>query len=103
MSTGLVTHAACLEHAMPPGHPERVARLEAVLGVLNKGAFPMLTHIEAPRASREALLRAHDAMLVDSILSVRIEPGHFARIDADTAMSPGSVEAALRAAGAVTE
>lgn len=103
MTTGLITHAACLEHLMPLGHPERVERLQAVLRSLDSARFPDLVRISAPRATREAVLRAHDAALVDAILNVQVEPGRFVRIDADTAMSPGSAEAALRAAGAVVE
>ena len=34
MTTALVTHADCLGHETPPGHPERVARLEHVLHAL---------------------------------------------------------------------
>jgi acetoin utilization deacetylase AcuC-like enzyme len=103
MTTGLVTHTACLEHLMPPGHPERVERLHAVLRALDPTHFPDVVRIDAPRATREALVRVHEPKLVDAILNARIEPGRFARIDADTAMSPGSAEAALRAAGAVVE
>lgn len=103
MTTALITHKACLEHLTPPGHPERVERLRAVLDALPDGVFRQVVRIEAPRAGEEALLRAHDAALVHEILSRNIEPGKFARIDADTAMSSGSAEAALRAAGAVTE
>ena len=88
---------------MPPGHPERVERLQAVLRSLEHARFPDLVRIDAPRATREALLRVHEAALVDAILDAQVEPGRFARIDADTAMSSGSAEAALRAAGAVVE
>ncbi|HEY2445800.1 MAG TPA: histone deacetylase family protein [Rhizomicrobium sp.] len=86
---------------MPPGHPERVERLQAVSRALDAGTFPNLVRIEAPKAAREALLRVHEPALVDAILSIEVEPGRFARIDADTAMSEGSAEAALRAAGSV--
>jgi acetoin utilization deacetylase AcuC-like enzyme len=58
----------------------------------------------APAATREYLLRAHDAPLVDSVLGSWHETAScndLAQIDADTFMSPGSAEAALRAAGAV--
>jgi acetoin utilization deacetylase AcuC-like enzyme len=102
VATALITHAACLGHVMPAGHPERVARLEAVLRELSGPEFQELVRNEAPQASREALLRAHSAAHVDAILGVDIPEGRFARIDADTAMSSGSREAALRAAGAVT-
>lgn len=99
--TGLFTHPACLEHVTPPGHPERVERLSAVLSGLAGPEFDDVIRRQAPRASRDALLRAHSAALVDHILGIDIGNGHFARIDADTAMSKGSREAALRAAGAV--
>jgi acetoin utilization deacetylase AcuC-like enzyme len=103
MTTALITHEACLEHLTPPGHPERVERLRAVLDALNSEVFPELGRVGAPRVGEEALLRAHDAALVHGLLSRNIAPGQFARIDADTTMSSGSAEAALRAAGAVTE
>jgi acetoin utilization deacetylase AcuC-like enzyme len=100
--TGLFTHPACLEHVTPPGHPERVERLGAVLAALDAARFSSLVRLEAPRVAYEALLRAHDPAVVDEIMSATIAPGEFARIDADTSMSTGSAEAALRAAGAVT-
>jgi acetoin utilization deacetylase AcuC-like enzyme len=103
MTTGLFTHPACFEHVTPAGHPERVERLAAVLVALDADPFRPLVRIEAPRADNEALVSAHDRALVDEILSVQVEPGRFARIDADTCMSAGSAEAALRAAGAVME
>ena len=34
MTTALITHADCLKHITPPGHPEQVARLEHVLHAL---------------------------------------------------------------------
>jgi acetoin utilization deacetylase AcuC-like enzyme len=101
MTTGLITHGACFQHSVPPRHPERIERLQAVLGALD--GFPDLMRIEAPRVKREALLRVHDAALIDELVNRKIEPGQFVRIDADTAMSSGSAEAALRASGAVVE
>ncbi|HEY3636909.1 MAG TPA: histone deacetylase family protein [Rhizomicrobium sp.] len=101
MTTGLFTHSACFEHVTPPGHPERVERLQAVLNALDSANFPSLVRMEAPRADRDSLLRAHERILVDEILSASIEPQRFVRIDADTTMSAGSREAAVRAAGAV--
>lgn len=100
METLLVTHSACFEHEAPPGHPECPDRLRAVLGALEAEEFALLMRVEAPRASVEQLERVHPAVQVEKILNSAPETG-FRRIDADTAMSPGSVEAALRAAGAV--
>jgi acetoin utilization deacetylase AcuC-like enzyme len=99
--TGLFTHPACLEHVTPPGHPERVERLSAMLSELSAPEFAPLLRREAPRASRESLLRAHSTALVDHILGAEIGQSGFVRIDADTVMSKGSLEAALRAAGGV--
>src|SRR5437660_5012674 len=101
MTTGLFTHEACFRHVTPPGHPERVQRLRAIIDALDGSAFGTLRRFEAPRAGRDSLFAAHDRALVDGILSADIREGEFARIDADTSMSRGSAEAALRAAGAV--
>jgi acetoin utilization deacetylase AcuC-like enzyme len=74
------------------------------LAALTEDAFPDLTVLTAPSASREALERAHAKAHVETILDTlnaeAVRSGH-AVIDADTAMSAGSAEAALRAAGAL--
>jgi acetoin utilization deacetylase AcuC-like enzyme len=101
-TTGLFTDPACFEHVTPPGHPERVERLSAVLGALTDEVFTSLARMQAPRVEYEALLRAHDRRLVDELLAVTVGAGEFVQIDADTTMSTGSVGAALHAAGAVT-
>ena len=101
MTTGLFTHAACFHHVTPPGHPERVERLHAVMAAMD--TLPMLRRFEAPASHRDALLAAHDEALVEVILGSEILEGEFARIDPDTSMSSGSAEAALRAAGAVMQ
>ncbi|HEY1612876.1 MAG TPA: histone deacetylase family protein [Rhizomicrobium sp.] len=102
MSTGLFTHPDCLGHVTPPGHPERVERLTAVLAALEADEFRPLARREAPLADRADLVRAHDDGLVDRLLALEIGPGAFVQIDGDTVMSAGSVQAARRAAGAMT-
>ncbi|MGC1547371.1 MAG: histone deacetylase family protein [Rhodanobacter sp.] len=96
----LYTHPACLQHDPGPEHPESPARLQAVLRVLDHDRFAALDRIEAPRATREQLLRAHSAAHVERILAIAPATGTY-RLDEDTLMSAGSAEAALRAAGAV--
>ena len=96
----IVTHAACLAHSAGPGHPESPERLRAVLEALDAPEFAHVARREAPLATRAQLLRAHDASLVDALFEQAPTDGYL-RIDADTVMSPGSLEAALRAAGAV--
>jgi len=100
VATALITHAACLEHDPGPYHPESPDRLRAVLKALDAPEFATLIRHEAPRATKEQLVRVHPANIVDAILAIRPEEGDTVNIDADTAMSAGSAEAASRAAGA---
>ena len=94
----LYTHPACLAHDTGEGHPERPARLAAVLDAL-AARFPDLIPHQAPRAERDALLRVHAPGLLASVLETQPDADlHW--LDADTALSAGSAEAALRAAGA---
>jgi acetoin utilization deacetylase AcuC-like enzyme len=71
-----------------------------VLRALEAPEFASLVREEAPRATKEQLTLVHPARIVDAILAIRPEEGDVTNIDADTAMSAGSAEAALRAAGA---
>lgn len=96
MVTALITHADCLEHVTPEGHPERVARLEHVLHAL---ADLDLRRVSAPMAAEDDILRVHPAAHVADLRRARPATG-FAQIDGDTFLSPGSIDAAFRAAGA---
>jgi acetoin utilization deacetylase AcuC-like enzyme len=100
MSTALYTHRACLAHDAGPGHPESPARLAAVLEALDDPGFSALARIEAPAATRAQISRVHAQALIASVLDEPVTTG-WRRLDPDTAMSPASAEAALRAAGAV--
>jgi acetoin utilization deacetylase AcuC-like enzyme len=101
MSTLLITHLACLHHDTGPHHPERPERLRAVLAGLATRDFAPLAHAEAPEATDEQLERVHPRQYVQAIRGIHPAEGELAMIDGDTVMSTGSVEAALRAAGAV--
>lgn len=97
MKTALITHADCLTHVTPRGHPERAARLEHVLNALK---VLDVTRVTAPLAAEDDILRIHPAgYLADLRRNLPID-GFFA-IDGDTFLSPGSLDAAFRAAGAV--
>jgi acetoin utilization deacetylase AcuC-like enzyme len=100
MTFSLYTHSRCLDHDPGPGHPESPARLAAVLDALDDPRYASIERIEAPRALREQLARVHRSEMIDAILTQAPQSG-FHRLDDDTVMSPGSAEAALRAAGAV--
>lgn len=99
--TLLLTHPACLGHEPGPHHPERPERLSAVLAALQDKEFAGLARAEAPLATTEQLTRVHPAEYVQAMLGARPPQGEYAMIDADTILSHGSIEAALRAAGAV--
>jgi acetoin utilization deacetylase AcuC-like enzyme len=100
MSTLLFTHEDCLAHDTSPGHPERADRLRAILKALEHEDFAALERREAPLASREQLLRAHPERHVDKVFADNPEEGYLP-VDGDTIMSPGTLQAALRAAGGV--
>ena len=100
MSIALITHPACLGHDTGPYHPECADRLRAVLAALETQEFTDLLRESAPHATTEQLCRVHPANYVDAIISIRPPEGEMVQLDADTAMSAGSAEAALRGAGA---
>jgi acetoin utilization deacetylase AcuC-like enzyme len=95
----LFTHPSMLAHLVPAGHPERPARLEAVLKALED---EILDRREAPLAAREVIARVHAPAYLDALDDAFPGPGEgLVSLDPDTSASPGSREAALRAAGAV--
>ena len=98
MSTLLITHPACLEHLTPLGHPERPDRLRAVEQALEAERFQSLARVEAPTAPFEVIALCHPMDYIVQIRDATPSAG-MVRLDADTSMSPGSFEAALRAAG----
>ncbi len=98
MGTALYTHADALRHLTPPGHPEQVDRLRAILRALEAPAFAALARQEAPLADRADLLRVHPESHITAIEALVPLTG-FNPVDGDTFLSPGSLDAALRAAG----
>lgn len=94
----LYSHTSCLQHDPGPGHPEAPERLQVVLGALRR-RFPALTVRQSPAASEAQLDRVHDPRLLRGLQHITPKQG-WARIDADTAVSPESLTAALHAAGA---
>ncbi len=100
MTTLLYTHPACIEHDPGSSHPERPDRLKAIIAALDGERFEGLERRQAPKAEITAIERVHDPAYVEMVLASAPETGH-AHLDGETAMSPGSAEAALRAAGAL--
>jgi acetoin utilization deacetylase AcuC-like enzyme len=100
LGTLFLTHEAGLDHETPPGHPERADRLSAVQKALDAAEFAGLTRRGAPVAANADLLRAHPQSYLDRIRAGLPDEG-WAQLDPDTFMSPGSLDAAYRAAGGV--
>jgi acetoin utilization deacetylase AcuC-like enzyme len=101
VTTLLVTHPACAEHDMGEGHPERPERLRAIERALAGEAFNKLTREAAPLGAIAAVTRVHPPDYVAALDNARPAQG-IVQLDADTAMSPGTWEAALRAVGGAT-
>jgi acetoin utilization deacetylase AcuC-like enzyme len=101
MPTLLLTHPACLEHVTPMGHPERPDRLRAIERILEHERFQTLAREQAPLASLETIALCHPMDYIERVRDATPSEG-LVRLDADTSMSPGSFEAALRAAGGAT-
>jgi len=98
MATLFITHPACLNHLTPPGHPERPDRLRAIERVFASDKFQGLVRTDAPTAEFDTIALCHPMDYVTALRDASPSSG-LVQIDADTSMSPGSFEAALRAAG----
>jgi acetoin utilization deacetylase AcuC-like enzyme len=82
-------------------HPESPLRLQAVEDqLIASGLINYLNHVDAPIAERVHLERVHTPEYIDSIHAAVPRAG-IHHLDPDTAMNPLSLNAALRAAGAV--
>ena len=99
MTTLLYTHPICVEHEPGDQHPERPDRLRAVQAALDGDDFAGLERREAPRAEVADIENVHEAHYVEDVFENVPESGRV-HLDPDTALSPASGEAALRAAGA---
>ena len=97
MATFVYAHDDCLTHVPPHGHPERVDRLRAV----ERGLVGLdVVRASAPLADDADVLRCHPARYLARVRAAVPSAG-FVQMDGDTYLSPGSLDAALRAVGGV--
>jgi acetoin utilization deacetylase AcuC-like enzyme len=96
--TLVLSHAASLDHDTGPGHPERPDRIRAIERLLAEDRFSPLLRRDAPRAGREAIVRVHPADYVAAVEKAAPAKGHV-RIDQDTIMSSGTLNAIMHGVG----
>jgi len=100
MATAFIGHADCMKHDMGAYHPECPARLAAIDDqLIASGIANYLDHHSAPLATAAQLARVHPPEYIEAIRAAAPQRG-IVHLDPDTAMSPGTLDAALRAAGA---
>lgn len=101
LRTAYIGHPTCYEHDTGPGHPENARRLYAIDDKLvSAQLFDFLRQYDAPEATREQLLRVHDAAYLAQLEARIPKVGHLF-LDPDTVVCPESLKAARHAAGAV--
>ncbi len=98
MTTLLLSHPACLEHATPPGHPERPDRMRAVEAALSADRFNGLKRDLAPEGTLESVALCHNEHYIEELRHIAPTSG-LVYLDGDTSMSPGTWEAVMRAVG----
>jgi acetoin utilization deacetylase AcuC-like enzyme len=101
MSVALFTHPDMLAHAPPERHSESPARLRAVMEALDDSDLS-LAPCEAPLAEDDDLLRVHPHGYIAALEAAEPGEGRRPLEGGDTWLSPGSIAAARRAAGAVS-
>ncbi len=100
MQTAYITHPSFLLHEMGAWHPECPARLTAIADrLLVRSLLDLMVPFDAPEATQEQLLRAHDARHYYELHGAAPQEGYVA-VDPDTSMNAHTWTAALHAAGA---
>ncbi|MDD5242115.1 MAG: histone deacetylase family protein [Sulfuricella sp.] len=101
MHTAYITHPDCLKHEMGMDHPECPARLHAIEDqLIASGLLQFLQCHDAPFVTFGQLARVHTPNYIETVKAAAPSEG-LVYLDPDTAMNPFTLNAALRAAGAV--
>ncbi|KAJ57140.1 acetoin utilization protein [Actibacterium mucosum KCTC 23349] len=98
MTTLLITSPHATASPTPPGHPERIARVEAVLDRLSTPEFDALNRVQAVPATPEQIALAHPPDYLPG-LQAACEGNALVALDADTFISDRALAAALDAVG----
>lgn len=99
MSVVVFSHPQCMQHQVTEIHPEEPARLGAINDqIIRSGLELAIIQRDGDKASKEQLYHAHAANYVNEVFTKAPSEGHV-WLDPDTLMTPGSLDAALYAAG----
>ena len=98
MATLLIGNPIFARHLVPFGHPERPERIVAVEAALAEPGFDTLMRERAEMADEAMILLCHPASHLERLRHASPSEG-IGRLDADTIMSPKTLEAALTAVG----
>ncbi|OSI11573.1 histone deacetylase family protein [Neisseria zoodegmatis] len=97
-----ISHPLFLHYGCGNGHPESAERIKAIEAEIKKqGFWDVFQKIEAAEVSDSQLALIHPRKYLRFLESVQPQPGKIYRIDDDTVMGSGALEAARYAAGAV--
>jgi acetoin utilization deacetylase AcuC-like enzyme len=99
MSTLLVSQRNFESHVTPTGHPERPDRIRAVEEALSDEKFARLKRLDAPSGDLTLAELVHPGDYLRELARARPAEG-ISRIDEDTFISSGSLDAAATALGA---
>lgn len=101
MAFAYISHRDCLQHDTGEGHPENARRISAIEDrFVATGLLDVLRYVDAPEVAASQLLRVHTQGHLEQLEAMAPQSG-YARLDPDTVISPESLPAARRAAGAV--
>ncbi len=105
--SAVFTHPACAGHLTGPAHPERPERLETLLEAIKEaisGLDGQVRLFEGSPATEDDLALVHPESHIEHVRSAvnrARESEAIVHLDPDTAVSPGSWDAALAAAGSL--
>jgi acetoin utilization deacetylase AcuC-like enzyme len=102
MTTLLLSRPPWVDHQTPLWHPERQDRMRAVESALEEESFAWLVREEAAAAALQTLALVHPEPYIRSLIDAAPLEGLVA-IDEDTSLSPGTLDAAMRSAGAAVQ
>lgn len=103
MGTAIISHHECRKHKLLADHPEEPHRVDAINDrLIASGLEYSLSHFDAPKVTKEQLMRVHGEAYLDSLEDQLPEKG-VVNVDSDTQLCVDTLVAARRAAGAAVK